>query len=340
MEQLVGLTIPKKAEIKDGNGDVDDDQSLIWVKDFIQRYNSENRDDPIPFLTGHKYIAIVHADGDGIGAMLNSLPESSLPDFSALLTEFAAKAAKMVEEFRGMPVYFGGDDALFFAPVVMGDRTIFDLLQNMDRAFQAKFDGLPGVQTKPTLSFGLSITYIKFPLYEALEQSRELLLKVAKTGLCTDIPKKGGGAGFEVLKNNIAFRVLRHSGSAFSGMIHLNDKSPYSTLASFRKLFELNTGEQPEALRSIIYRIPENEGMLTVIGKDQEKLTNFLQNSFDEPIHADKDKFFGTVADLIRHVFEHRHRYPVDADPEAYDNSARMAYNILKTVAFLTSEEE
>lgn len=315
-----------------------DEQYVDWVKEFIAELNQEEGAHPIDFFTGQKYIAIVQADGDSIGRLLKSLPKASLGKFSEKLTDFALAAASLVTAYDGMPVYFGGDDALFFAPVVHGDHHIFNLLCALDESFRKHFEGF-GIQSTPTLSFGLSITYYKYPLYEALEQSGRLLREVAKEGIAIDkIDPKTGEK--ERVKNNIAFQVLRHSGSAFSGLIHLDKKAAWSILDTFTELFKNHIRNPRESLRSILYMIPANKALLNIIAKDRVALGNFIDQSFDEDIHHGSTEYLSKVADLIHAVYIHSHRFPSKAAPEGFSSPDQMAYNLLKTIAFLTTLEK
>lgn len=327
----------KEARLNEKTKEEADEQYVEWVKAFISGYNKENEADKITFLTGQKYIAIVQADGDSIGKLLSSLPSEKLEPFSLQLTSFALEAASLVEAYDGMPVYFGGDDALFFAPVVHGDLNIFNLLRELSALFELHFKSFES-KSKPTLSFGLSITYLKYPLYEALEQSGDLLREVAKEGLASDEDDEETGQKKRV-KNNIAFQVLRHSGSAFSGLLHLDETAAWSILDTFTDLFNHHINHPSESLRSITYMIPSNKELLNIIARDRAALAHFLENSFDEDIHKSSAKYLSKVADLIHKVYTHSHRYPVEAAPESFSSPDRMTYNLLKTIAFLTTPE-
>jgi CRISPR-associated protein Cmr2 len=316
-----------------------DDQYHEWAKEFIRTYNEENKEDILSFLTGHKYVAIVQSDGDSIGRLLNELPQEHLPRFSEKLTEFAAEAAKMVKDRQGMPVYFGGDDALFFAPVVNGQDHIFQLLADLNTAFKKKFDSFKSFAKVPALSFGLSISFSKYPLYEALEQAQYLLFSLGKGGVLKDKELKDGKEKEKTIKNNIVFRVLKHSGSAFGGVIHLDESHEVSLLNLFKQLFELSAQNPSKSLMSLIYFLPKNKEMLGLIAADKDKLVNFLDNSFDEPIHKNRTEYIDLVSDLIHTVYKTAHHYPKDSKWEALESPDRIVYSLLKTIAFLTSPE-
>ena len=127
-------------------------------------------------------MAIVHADGDNIGKVIETLKtHDEFKKFSSNLSSYSQQAVEIVEKYGGMPIYAGGDDLLFFAPVVNKENHIIDLLLDLDQLFNRLFVDFK-TSPAPSLSFGVSISYYKYPLFEALEVSRELLFGNAKTG--------------------------------------------------------------------------------------------------------------------------------------------------------------
>lgn len=261
------------------------------------------------FRTPHKYIAVVHADGDGIGALLQKLTGSQFGEFSKLLKKFALDAVEEIDNYGGTPIYAGGDDLLFFAPVIHHSDNIIMLLERLNQLIQTTFEGwLP----LPKLSFGLSISYYKFPLYEALEKSRDLLFEVAKK---------------TEKKNAVALEIRKHSGQTFGATLHLD--SPTNDL--FRQILKENMEKQERVLSSINYHIKENENAYHIIGKDKIQVENFLKNCFDEEIHGDKEfeKYIKQVKGLVPVVFHE------EADSK---KAIGKIYGLLRTAAFLTSK--
>ena len=90
-----------------------------------------------------------------------------------------------MSRFGGMIIYAGGDDLLFLAPVSNGKgQTVFELCQEIAMLFEGKMkDNFVGFSSCPTVSFGISIQYEKFPLYEALNHARNLLFGMANESL-------------------------------------------------------------------------------------------------------------------------------------------------------------
>lgn len=175
----------------------------------------------------HKYMAVVQADGDDMGKLLRALFEYGGTDviksFSECLMRFGNTAASKIKKFNGVPIYLGGDDMLFFAPVKNED-TIFELIVILDNLFReyisenplvieaitlwnkgTEFDRCRKLISLPTISFGCAFSYHKYPLKEAIETARSLLFDNAK-----HFPGK----------NTISFRLLKHSGHYIGASIN------------------------------------------------------------------------------------------------------------------------
>lgn len=161
----------------------------------------------------HKYICVVQADGDNMGKAVShsKMPDGKVKEISEALLKFGENAKAAIDEYGGFPIYAGGDDLLFIAPVVGKDYTnIFQLLKKLDNESFGEVKRIVDeckLKTEDdekdihaSLSFGVSITYYKYPLYEALESARNLLI---------DKAKKVEG------KNAIAINLRKHSGGAF-----------------------------------------------------------------------------------------------------------------------------
>lgn len=315
--------------LNEDDGSIYIEAARQWVENFNQKNKDEGKPERRTFQAAHKYVAIVKADGDNIGQLLKSLPGDKLGDFSTILTQFSASAAQKVAEFGGQPVYFGGDDALFFAPVVNGVKGhVFQLLADLDADFQGKFKEL-GAAKIPTLSFGCSISFYKFPLYEALEQADRLLEDVAKE---KDKAKK------DRIKNNLAFRLLKHSGSAFQGRLHLGKKENADALFRiFADLLDETIADPDRKLNSVTYKIRQSEKLFGLILGEPDSLKNFFDNSFNEAVHQEKGKkdYFGQVAGLSHAVY----KTPDAQLGEPDDEPIQTVYHLLKTVQFLTADE-
>lgn len=155
------------------------------------------------FRQYHKYFCILQADGDGIG---NAIKQLGVPkdysDFSTALADYGADAADIINKHGGKPIYIGGDDLLLLCPVCSDKGTVFDLINDLDTAFQKV-----NLKVPVSLSYGLNIVYYKYPLFEAIGEAYGILKKAKKY-------KTAQGAK----KNSVSFQFTKHSGSAFQGV--------------------------------------------------------------------------------------------------------------------------
>ena len=219
----------------------------------------------------HKYIAIVHADGDSMSEVIKDA--TKLSQTSKDLFDFCIASHEKIKAFGGQTIFAGGDDLLFFAPVVSSGKTIFELLDEISKSFNDKFN------PKATLSFGASITYYKHPLYEALENSRNLLFAKAK----------------EMPKNNIAFEVIKHSGQTFGGVIHKGSNS-YEKFLSF---VSIEKSLDDNFLHSLHHKIDLHKITFESIKTDKNKLENFFKNYFNEAGHEAYREFFAKLIEYM-----------------------------------------
>ena len=98
---------------------------------------------------------------------------------------------------------------MFFAPVLTHESDIFHLLNCIDVLFREKVIEHPDLKDvigrrdkTPSMSYGVAITYYKFPLNEARDRAYEMLLKAKEAG-----------------KNRIGYHWQKHSGHHFTDVI-------------------------------------------------------------------------------------------------------------------------
>ncbi len=172
-----------------------------------------------------------------------------------------------------------------------GDETIFTLCDEIGKNFDESFKG------SATLSFGVSMQYYKFPLYEALEKSRELLFSDAKSGG----------------KNNIAFSVTKHSGQTFKAVIHKGEKELYENF----KLFSSNIsgGEGIDNfLHSLHHKIDTHKVVLSEISNSRERLQSFFDNYFNKEVHdAQYRDFFQQLVEFIYESHKNKDKNELDS---------------------------
>jgi CRISPR-associated protein Cmr2 len=180
------------------NKETDDEKNELFYRAIEEKIEYK----PLKafFKPRHKYFCIVQADGDNIGEAVKKLSdEKAYRNFSGTLARYGQEAAGIINDYGGKPIYIGGDDLLFLAPVRSSEGSLFDLIDKLDKAFPKS-----GLHSDASLSFGLNIVYYKFPLFEAIGDAYEIL-KAAKD------------FGNEK-KNAVSFRFTKHSGNAFQGV--------------------------------------------------------------------------------------------------------------------------
>lgn len=273
----------------------------------------------------HKYIAIVKADGDSIGAVVEAMPSSCGTDnrLSKALLDFNVAVVETINTYRGKTVYIGGDDLLFFAPVYCDGKTIFELISEIDVCFKncLKNELKDYIETQggkfvsPTLSFGLSITYYKFPMFEALEAAGDLLEGIAKSGNLKGFLQSKGIVDKETLKplikkNKLAFSMQKHSGQMLTSVV-CKEHASYEKFLEFVSRYTRKANPAPEDsgekdssgfLASVMHKIRSFEPMLEIILKEGESsklLKNFFDNNFNEKEHEQYRGLFQDIRDLI-----------------------------------------
>ena len=169
----------------DGRADYDEKEDTYDFKELLKK---------------SRYYAVIQADGDNIGKAVCGLVPKKISKFSESCWKYAREAAQLVQDFHGIPIYVGGDDLLAITPVENADgKNVFWLMQELRDVFDKTFEAYKQGPEPPALSFGVSIQYYKFPLYESLKQAGKLLFEHAK---------EANG------KNAIALRLQKHSGQS------------------------------------------------------------------------------------------------------------------------------
>lgn len=285
------------------------DSMTPQVKSLIEN-DDENVYEQIECKNYHKYYAIVHADGDSMGKVVESLKKKEdFQHFSKKLFEYCTTSHKLISEYGGETIFAGGDDLLFFAPVVSGDKTIFTLCDEISADFDESFAG------EATLSFGVSIQYYKFPLYEALEKSRSLLFD----------DENGAKSGD---KNNIAFSVTKHSGQTFDTVIHKGDKELYENF----KLFSSNIkgGEGLDNfLGSLHHKLDTYQVILSSIGKDKTRLEAFFENYFNKDEHKQYAEIFEQMVDFLYEAYKNDDK----------EKALKTVYATLRFIKFIQGDK-
>lgn len=269
----------------------------------------------------HRYFCVVQADGDNVGKTVShpSLTDGKVMAISKELVSFGEKATNLIEAFGGLPIYAGGDDLLFIAPVIGKDGShIFSLLDDIEnQAFKGVQDAVgslnlktdDGKEIKASLSFGVSISYYKYPLYEALEATRNLLFGKAK-----NINQKKA----------VAWSLRKHSGGTFDAAFSLKDEE-------LKQLFVnlINATTDDDTVSAIAHKLRQEEALVNIVlSSGQQDRLNAL---FDKVLEFDKEKagYFEAVKAIMPALF----------NVVGKDGYIQNLYSLLRTAKFIKGED-
>lgn len=217
---------------------------------------------------------------------------------------FSESVIKDISAYGGFAIYAGGDDLLFMAPVIgKTGKSIFEFCDFISSKYTESFKDLcqEGTDyTKASFSIGLSINYYKYPLYEAMADARSLLFDVAK--------KYKEKRKDNSLKNNIAVRIRKASGSSSGFVCWMNSPRPKSKNIFRDYINLLNryylTGNSPsihekdQIMHSVLYHMETiNELFLTALRSDNSKPVDPTRKSHTENVFRNyfdnADQIFG-----------------------------------------------
>lgn len=283
----------------------------------------------------HKYICVVQADGDNMGSIISALKNEEVMTLSAALLEYGKGACRKIRDFGGLPIYAGGDDLLFLAPVVSDKGNIFGLLSEIDGLYKKTVDGAidgnkiirpekDGEKLHTSLSYGLSVSYYKYPLYEALKSARESLFDTAKN-------VQG--------KDAIAWCLRKHSGTGFSGSFCKN-ASGGKVYQAFKKLMGRSVKE--ETVSAIAHKLRQNEDLLEIIrnGTDREnRMTAFYHKVMEEE-NPEKDSYLKDTRELLCALFGSYVETKEDKEGKTRPITKILTtmYGMLRTAKFINGE--
>lgn len=257
----------------------------------------ENVDDKVKkkYLPYHNYLAVVKADGDRMGDTLKNMAKMGIPIYKLdkNLLQYNLSVGEKIRKQGGVPVFLGGDDLLFFAPVIgLGHKTVFNLIDEIDATFHKQMEDLKDLLKdgmKMTLSFGMSISYYKFPIYEARRMAEELLYKAKDSG-----------------RNGLAWQLRKHSGQVIDGGVI--NKGKGSFYSEYKKLIVDNckiqvSEDENKLYSSFVYWLNEHASVIKGILSDNNKLVNYFKNSFEKPFY-DNAGFKGLYEKVLKMMSE------------------------------------
>ena len=286
----------------------DDSSDLKSIEDIaLSRKKEENSSEEIPdgevTPTRSEYYAVVNSDGDKVGTLLKALckdveiskQSERINSFSKACLDYAGEAAELVGKYGGMTIYAGGDDLLFIAPV----HSIFSLCSELDETFKNTLkkglkEILSDVEINVSLSFGVAVQYVKYPLYEALERARVQLYKAKeRCGKRPNGSKISGG-------NRLGIELVKHSGKTVQLMVENEKLEMIDNLINYRA----TTNDQ--ALESVLYNLQDTEIIFKLLFEKtaqnefdfQKYKTRFL-NNFNNPNQLTYHDYLEKIAEFF-----------------------------------------
>ncbi len=236
------------------------DSTIVSLLDIV----TGGRDDKkVRDYKKFKYFAIVRADGDNMHTINASLQtEDEMRLFSKRCLSYCSRIAGKVKEFGGVTIYAGGDDLLAILPCENEqDKTPFHFACEANEIFREHF---AGYAADTSLSFGIVMDYHSSPLYEALEQSADLLFGVVKSGA----------------KNSLAVTLHKSSGQS-EGLLIPNEKLvDILDLMSFIRSAEDAKESKDRVFLSAMYTIAMLEDCFNRAETETE-VRNLFHNFFD-----------------------------------------------------------
>ena len=276
----------------------DRDSDLRSIEDIaLSRKKEESSSEELPngeiAPTRSEYYAVVNSDGDKVGTLLKALckdveiskQSERINIFSRACLDYAGEAAKLVGKYGGMTIYAGGDDLLFIAPV----HSLFSLCSELDEMFKKTLKkgleevDLPDDIINVSLSFGVAVQYVKYPLYEALERARVQLYKAK-----------------ESCGNRLGIELVKHSGKTVQLMVE-NEK-----LEAIDNLIKYRATTNDQALESVLYNLQDTEIIFKLLFEKtaqnifdfQEYKMRFL-NNFNNPNQLDYHDYLENIAEFF-----------------------------------------
>ncbi|MGD8782039.1 MAG: type III-B CRISPR-associated protein Cas10/Cmr2 [Ignavibacteria bacterium] len=217
----------------------------------------------------HKYFALFMADGDNLSKVAKNL--ESPEELSRYLFAFGKKVHGIAQdEFKGHPIYIGGDDIFAIMPLAYkstdGLKTVLDFANRINKEYQKevslKITGSNNpADGKTSVSIGVVAAYYKFPLAFALEEVQTQLF---------DVAKQAPG------KNALAVRFIQHSGAVSDFKLKFDD----STLEPFNNLFR-SVLSSKEGFPSVNHKIAKYKSLLSNL-RYVYQLDNLLEKRFYE----------------------------------------------------------
>ena len=282
---------------------------------------------PIPGVKAkmkkHCYYAIVRSDGDNMSKIISSLNgDEQFRDFSKTCLAYCSAIAEEVASFGGVTIYAGGDDLLAILPCENKDgKTPFEFVESAN----AIFDGFFQSYNKPTsLSFGISICYKKFPLYEALDDSAFLLFGVAKD---------------KNHKNCSVIHLQKHAGQSEGLLVPNEALNEFLGLKNTIIKANQDARKQEEEERIIVsalHKLSLFEHLLNAADDNREAIFTLFKNIFDSG--EQQTDFLHNKLPEFYHKLKTELKIRAMTDNGVENNPVKTITYILRTLKFFNEK--
>lgn len=288
----------------------------------------------------HYYYAVVRADGDNVGKTIAELEKKEdFHDFSEKCISFCIKLSKLVKAYNGVTIYAGGDDLLALMPcesngkhLVMFAREANELFREMlDPVFQKANEARKkkdenAEEYTPSLTFGITLCHKNYPLYEALEDSENLL---------------EGAKRDKEYKDSVSMRLIKHSGKANTiwiknSVLAKDDELKNKAIGLLYRV--IKSGEDDDMLLSAFTKIKLFEKLFNSVKPEQVK--NLFVNTFDADFHSGNDYLHDELPILYcDHILNgdilalDKDGKKVETDEKQYNYAAALN-NLLRIIKF------
>lgn len=325
VKSIIEIATSELGTVNNLDYDTDEEKIIVQYKDYKN------------FRNYHKYYALVQCDGDKMGSLIKELARNNsnaLKRVSNALFDWAIESVTLIQQCGGLPIYAGGDDLLFFAPIHFkkqengGDNVVW-LMKQINDIFCTKTHNLissndrPASFVLPSLSFGASVAYYKYPLNEARETGLNLMYDM-KTG--------EGNSG-----NGIRIKLLRHSNSDFDMTLKFNDTSYeiFNAIMAINILDESKIRGVTRTLREhqdLFDHFPEGENNKC---EREKRIDNFFINKVEG--YNANDALLKQVLAFVK--LKYAQPRPQAQKPKA-ESRMLAVYDMLRTIKFLKGIEE
>lgn len=326
----------KSGLISENNKHIRSVPEISSQKELDNNKSEENLFDGMPKYS--KYYALVYADGDNMGKIIASTAsgnietqKNGISEFSKLCTEYSEMATEKITNYGGVVIYSGGDDLLFIAPVFgKDDSNIWKLCKDISDGFKKLSKDFE--DKNPSISFGISINYYKYPLYEAMEDAASMLFGIAKNYYQKIITENEElWYGELAHKNNIATHLTKHSGQSQQLVCYMGSGifDDFINLINYVKGDNIDVTD--EFLHSLTYSIENKKAILNAIAENENtgQLNKFIDNLFRTK--KCKDEIKTTIKSIAEKMMENEFHMGTSTDEE---NFSFILSSMLRIVKF------